>query len=113
MQQRGQLLLLFSKKYKHVCTTSDVTRSFHSCPVHGTIKVKYSDFAASKHDFKKSQSKNKLVNDIQHSVNYEMSTTARDVFSHFINTLKSGLSDILYTFLRQKRYIIKPVTATG
>ena len=39
-------------------------------------------------DFKKSRGKNKLVDDIQHSLNYKMSTIVKKIFSHLINTLK-------------------------
>jgi hypothetical protein len=44
-------------------------------------------------DFKKSRGKNKQVNDIQHSLNYKMSTIVKKFFSHFINTLNLHNND--------------------
>ncbi len=45
-------------------------------------------FAALKIDFKKSQHKNKLADDIHHILNYKIGPILKTILIHLINTLK-------------------------
>jgi hypothetical protein len=54
----------------------------------GQMQALVGNFASLLLDFKKSRGKNILVDDIQHSLYYKMSTIVKKIFSHFINTLK-------------------------
>jgi hypothetical protein len=66
-----------------VSTTSDVTALIWPRISVGQMQALVGNFASLLLNFKKSRGKNKLVDDIQHSLNYKMSTIVKKIFSHF------------------------------